>query len=669
MKLFVQHQHAKIALGLMLAVGLLLGKEVSAVNLPSEGCNKLGTSTVICLGDSLTCGYTTKFKTADGTQKTCTVIAEVGRRVEAMKTKLEQFINANPTEIGNYTDIVVMGGTNNSAGGDSTNATKKLGEIYQLARQHNLKITAVTITPFGGYSTYNTEAEHNSIFPAITAINNFVRASGADHLVDEAPNMSLPGTYNASNPAASAGDPPEVRFPHLKPEYDNGAHLHYSSAGYTYLANKIAAAIGGTGTLATAPSTSSPAPASTTEADQSAIVQRLNSQITPRLIVPIPDFSFSEAQISEVTENGVVYQNIDAPYLAEYLAAIFRYAIAICGILATVLMMIGGFQYLVGQHKDGMARIKNSTMGMLLLFVTYVILQTVNRGLVEFNAVRVQVVRNVPFDSLEFDDKDFAVPTTESDFTIDVGGGAPLPPLAPNELDSLFKAYAACYTKDGRVLDWQLLKRIAQAESGLNPGAGENAKTGRKYMGLFAESFAYCNEGITKGKYPYLKCGDATNDQRTDPEVNVAAAAWAIDHNLQIIVSGCPKNTTLEEVLYLSYVAHNNGPGVMGFVVKNNGCAKEQQPIVVSQYYENQDAKDGKPGDLRVPCIYNSKKPSSCSPDGTKPMSVTPEYGIRKWAYGKKIAKAAPAGALSSDAYVALEAGVSCQRDKGVRFK
>ncbi len=91
--------------------------------------------------------------------------------------------------------------------------------------------------------------------------------------------------------------------------------------------------------------------------------------------------------------------------LGDYLAAIYTYSLSIAGILATILMMVGGFQYLTGQPKEGRERILQAIGGMLITFLAYLILQTVNPALVVLKLPQVQVVKRVDFVLCEYAEK------------------------------------------------------------------------------------------------------------------------------------------------------------------------------------------------------------------------------------------------------------------------
>jgi hypothetical protein len=91
--------------------------------------------------------------------------------------------------------------------------------------------------------------------------------------------------------------------------------------------------------------------------------------------------------------------------LGDYLASIYTYALSVAGILATVLMMVGGFQYLVGSREPGKKLILQSVGGLLVTFFAYLILQTVNPDLVLLKLPKIQVVKRKDFILCEYAQK------------------------------------------------------------------------------------------------------------------------------------------------------------------------------------------------------------------------------------------------------------------------
>lgn len=111
--------------------------------------------------------------------------------------------------------------------------------------------------------------------------------------------------------------------------------------------------------------------------------------IVPELGVPIPGFEFTPAN---ETDDG-----IQIPYMAEYVNAIYRYMTAIVLVIAIVMIVYGGFRYLLAatpMHvSDGKKIITDALIGMVLVLSAYVILNTINPQLTRFQPL---VLQNIP---------------------------------------------------------------------------------------------------------------------------------------------------------------------------------------------------------------------------------------------------------------------------------
>lgn len=129
--------------------------------------------------------------------------------------------------------------------------------------------------------------------------------------------------------------------------------------------------------------------------------------VVPVLGVPIPGFEFTPA--TEV--DGVV----SVPYLSQYINAIYRYMTAIVLTVAIVMVMIGGFKYLLAATpmavKDGKKTISDALIGMMLVLGAYVILNTVNPALISLETLSFRRVDSMSF-ALDTRDEDTGEPST-----------------------------------------------------------------------------------------------------------------------------------------------------------------------------------------------------------------------------------------------------------------
>ena len=89
------------------------------------------------------------------------------------------------------------------------------------------------------------------------------------------------------------------------------------------------------------------------------------------------------------------------PWIGQYIAGIYKYAIGIVGILAAVVLMIGGIVWLtaggsatrVGEAK---AWIGASLTGLIIALTSYMILYQINPKLTQFKPIEVAVVEKAP---------------------------------------------------------------------------------------------------------------------------------------------------------------------------------------------------------------------------------------------------------------------------------
>lgn len=131
----------------------------------------------------------------------------------------------------------------------------------------------------------------------------------------------------------------------------------------------------------------------------------------PKLQITIPGLSkFSE--IVEKEEGGSTY--IYIPFLGEYMAAIYRYAVIISSIFAVVMIINNGLKWVISggtpeKVNEAKTRIGQSLVGLLLVVGSYTLLYTINPELVKFNNLRVKTVEGIPLGA------DYSTGTFDSD--------------------------------------------------------------------------------------------------------------------------------------------------------------------------------------------------------------------------------------------------------------
>jgi len=117
------------------------------------------------------------------------------------------------------------------------------------------------------------------------------------------------------------------------------------------------------------------------------------ADLEPIFAINIPTVQISDVVISE----GGGERHVDIPWLADYIIGVYRYAVFVGSILAAVMIMIGGIQWLtaggnasrIGSAKT---RITDATTGLILLVGSFLILVTISPDLVAMRPLRITSV-------------------------------------------------------------------------------------------------------------------------------------------------------------------------------------------------------------------------------------------------------------------------------------
>lgn len=110
--------------------------------------------------------------------------------------------------------------------------------------------------------------------------------------------------------------------------------------------------------------------------------------ITTQIVIP-------GSKVESAVTGAVVGRVRD---LADYLNTVYNWLISIVGIVAAVMLMIGGFQYLTsggeaGRVKQAKERIGNALIGLVLAFSSYLLLNTINPQLVNLKVPELAGIR------------------------------------------------------------------------------------------------------------------------------------------------------------------------------------------------------------------------------------------------------------------------------------
>lgn len=122
----------------------------------------------------------------------------------------------------------------------------------------------------------------------------------------------------------------------------------------------------------------------------------------PRLQITIPNLNLSP--LASVCTGEGANRTCSTAWIAQYITAIYKYALGIVGILATVVLMVGGIIWLTAggsasRITEAKAWIGASLTGLIIALASYTILYQVNPNLVTFGFTTFGVVQEIEGDS------------------------------------------------------------------------------------------------------------------------------------------------------------------------------------------------------------------------------------------------------------------------------
>lgn len=129
--------------------------------------------------------------------------------------------------------------------------------------------------------------------------------------------------------------------------------------------------------------------------------------IAPQLSIDIPGLDFSSPDdiadnlVQDKLPGGRTGSFISIPFLGEYIGAVYKYAVIIAGVIATIVIIISGIQWTASAGnasvvKSAQGRIVGAVVGLLLTVGSYIILFTINPELVMFDNFKVFYVETDP---------------------------------------------------------------------------------------------------------------------------------------------------------------------------------------------------------------------------------------------------------------------------------
>lgn len=140
--------------------------------------------------------------------------------------------------------------------------------------------------------------------------------------------------------------------------------------------------------------------------------QLLDQVGKPNPVVGIPGLEFSDPTLKE--EQGDFYLYL--PYLGDFIAAGYRYAIVVASLISVVVIILSGVTWLtsggnVSQIGTAKKRIAGAIAGLSLAIGSYVVLASVNPEFTSFRSLRVEYIAGVGLD--KFNEEVTDEPTPE----------------------------------------------------------------------------------------------------------------------------------------------------------------------------------------------------------------------------------------------------------------
>ncbi len=120
----------------------------------------------------------------------------------------------------------------------------------------------------------------------------------------------------------------------------------------------------------------------------------------PELQVAIPALQFTDIEVAQSAE-GKSYALF--PWIGQYIKAVYLYLLGIAGLIAVIMLIHAGFEWMASggnTHavESAKKRILNVSIGLVILFGSYTVLNLINPDLVKFKSLQVEILKGVPID-------------------------------------------------------------------------------------------------------------------------------------------------------------------------------------------------------------------------------------------------------------------------------
>ena len=233
----------------------------------------------------------------------------------------------------------------------------------------------------------------------------------------------------------------------------------------------------------------------TTTSTSSTTADAVPDFITPTLNVPIPGF-----EKDGNTNNGFTSPTINADktivsvnFLAEYINAVYGWLLGAAALVAVVMMMIGGLQYVMARGKSkyieaAKTRITNAITGMVLLLAAYSIMNLVDPRLTSLAALGVTDVKQILYFPPDGENTDGITPVEAP-----AGDGSVSPIPSSHHITD--------YEKDGGSLNSDALAGLQAAGDALyDAGIGKGITVTSSFRSLSKQADMFYDNCLSSGK-------------------------------------------------------------------------------------------------------------------------------------------------------------------------
>lgn len=434
-----------------------------------------------------------------------------------------------------FDELFLYAGLNGiGSSGGLKNYKKNQSIIIDEAKAEGIKVIVVGGQPFKGWSTWNINWQNN------VYENNAFLSAQANIYIDMAAAVDKDKDNAIDAPYFTKPDHLHLNAEGNKLTFDLIKQQVYSGAAATFTSNGVP------------------------------LFKEVSVELlSPEPRIGIPGLVFSKiSDIVQIEEDGKKYAVI--PFLGEYLSAIYRWGIIIIGILAVIMVMIGGVQWILsGGSSDRVTaakkRITNAVIAIIIAVGSYTLLYTINPDLVNLRNVKLLTVQGLLLEAI-----DRGTPIDFSKL------GTASKSLADPKYDALFQKYASCTGAE-----WQVLKAIAYTESRYN----ESVVNSIGFTGLFQTKKPFCESAL--GKYGLQsKCTDLKN-----AEVSTMVGAAMLRTSINNVKKYCG-STDGNSKLYFMYLGHHSGHGTQLSVLRKN-CSYVAAKPLMHEFWSNRKCKGG----------------------------------------------------------------------------